>query len=169
MAEVEKTPEQLEEERLAAEAKAAEKAEKDRLAQEKRDQKAAEKKAAQEQKAQARLDAKKAKEEAALAKKQEREASKLEKNGITRPLTGATKQIWDIADAISAATKEPATRALVMEQGKANGLQEGTINTQYGRWRKYHGLTTVREVKPKAPAPEAPADAETGAQDAPAE
>lgn len=162
MSEVQKTPEQLEAERLAAEQKAADdaaaKAEKARVAQEKKDQKAAEKKATQELKAAERLKAKEEKATAEAAKKAEREASKLEKNGITRPLTGATKQIWDLADKISGETQAPATRAAVLEQGLAAGLQNGTINTQYGRWRKYHGLTVVREAKPKAPeVPQAPA------------
>lgn len=167
MAEVEKTPEELEAERLAKVAadqkKADEKAKKDEAkAQEKKDK--ADKRAKDAQ------DKKDAKAKAEADKKQQRLDSKQEKNGVVRPLTGATLKIWEIADAISAATKAPAERASVMEQGKAAGLQEGTINTQYGRWRKYHGLVTAREAKPAAPAPEAGAgNAEDGAGEAPAE
>lgn len=166
MAEVEKTPEQLEQERLAKVAadqkKADEKAKKDEAKpQEKKDK--ADKRAKDAQ------DKKDAKAKAEADKKQQRLDSKQEKNGVVRPLTGATLKIWEIADAISAATKAPAERATVMEQGKAAGLQEGTINTQYGRWRKYHGLVTAREAKPAAPAPEAGADAEGSAGEAPAE
>lgn len=165
MAEVEKTPEQLEAERLAKVAadqkKADEKAKKDAAkAQEKADKAAARAKVAQEKK--------EAKAKAEADKKQERLDSKQEKNGVVRPLTGATLKIWEIADAISAATKAPAERAAVMEQGKAAGLQEGTINTQYGRWRKYHGLVTAREAKPAVPAAPA-AGAEGGEGEAPAE
>lgn len=165
MAEVEKTPEQLEAERLAKVAadqkKADEKAKKDAAkAQEKADKAAARAKVAQEKK--------EAKAKAEADKKQARLDSKQEKNGVVRPLTGATLKIWEIADAISAATKAPAERAAVMEQGKAAGLQEGTINTQYGRWRKYHGLVTAREAKPAVPAAPA-AGAEGGEGEAPAE
>lgn len=165
MTEVAKTPEELEAERLAAEKKAEEKRLKDEAkAKEKKDK--ADKRAADQQ---AKKDAK-AKAEA--EKKQARLDSKQEKNGVVRPLTGATLKIWEVADKISAETKAPAERAAVMEQCKALGLQEGTINTQYGRWRKYHGLVTAREAKPKAPeVPQAQPEgnAEGGASEAPAE
>ena len=164
MAEVEKTPEQLEAERLAAEQAAAAKA------QVAADKKAAKDKEKADKAAKRAADAQEKKEQKAKdeeAKKQARLDSKQEKNGVVRPLTGATLKIWEIADAISAATKAPAERAAVMEQGKAAGLQEGTINTQYGRWRKYHGLVTAREAKP-TPVP-APDNAEGGAGEAPAE
>lgn len=154
------------EEELAAEqAKADEKA---RIAAEKKAEKDAEKLRVKEEKAAARAEAAKSKKEAAEAKKQERLAQRIEQNGVSRPLTGSTKRIWEIADAISGETKAPAERAAVLERGKAEGLQEGTINTQYGRWRKYHGLTTVRELKPKAP-PAAPAEGAEGGQEQGAE
>lgn len=166
MAEVEKTPEELAAEKLAAEQAAAKKAQ---AATDKKAAKEQEKKDKAEQRAKD-AEAKKAVKAKEVAEKQQaRIDSKQEKNGVVRPLTGATLKIWEIADAISAATKAPAERAAVMEQGKAAGLQEGTINTQYGRWRKYHGLVTAREAKPAAPAPEAGADAESGAGEAPAE
>lgn len=164
MAEVEKTPEQLEEERLAkiaADQKKADEKAKKAAAKEQEKKDKAEKRAKDAQ------DKKDAKAKAEADKKQQRLDSKQEKNGVVRPLTGATLKIWEIADAISAATKAPAERAAVMEQGKAAGLQEGTINTQYGRWRKYHGLVTAREAKPAAPAPEA--GSESGAGEAPDE
>lgn len=168
MAEVEQTPEQIEEARLLAEQAANKKAEEKRLKDEAKAKEKADKAAKRAKDAQDKKDAK-AKEVA--EKQQARIDSKQEKNGVVRPLTGATLKIWEIADAISAATKAPAERATVMEQGKAAGLQEGTINTQYGRWRKYHGLVTVREAKPKAPeVPTAPeGNAEGGAGEAPAE
>ena len=168
MAEVEKTPEELAAEKLAAEQAAAKKAQ---AAADKKAAKEQEKKDKAEQRAKDAEAKKEAKAKAEADKKQQRLDSKQELNGVVRPLTGATLKIWEIADAISAATKAPAERATVMEQGKAAGLQEGTINTQYGRWRKYHGLVTAREAKPAAPAaPEAgEGNAEAGAGEAPAE
>lgn len=169
MNEVEKSPEEIAAEAAAAQLKAdeaaklkeAEKVEKARLAQEKKDAKAAEKQQKADEKAAQKQAEKDAKAKAEADKKAERTAAKLEQNGVSRPLTGATKQVWDIADSISAATKKPAERKDVVEAGKAAGLQEGTINTQYGRWRRFHGLTVAREVKPVAPvvpaAPEVPA------------
>lgn len=165
MAEVEKTPEQLEAERLAAEQAAAAKA---KAAADKKAAKEQEKKDKAEARAKAAQEKKEAKAKAEADKKQARLDSKQEKNGVVRPLTGATLKIWEIADAISASTKAPAERAAVMEQGKAAGLQEGTINTQYGRWRKYHGLVVAREAKPAVPAAPAP-DAEGSDAEAPAE
>ena len=146
------TPEQIaakEKKEADAKAKAEQKA---REAQEKKDAKAKErqeKKDAKAAEAQANKDRKaaekKAKQEEADKLKAAREAARVEKNGIVRPMTGATKKVWDIADAISAETKAPAERAAVVERAKAEGVNEGTVNTQYGRWRKYHGLTTLRE------------------------
>lgn len=165
------TPEELaaEEQRKAQEADDA-KAKKEQEAADKKAAKAAEATAKKEQKAAETAQKKAAKAQADAAKKAEREASKLQQNGIARPLTGMTKQVWDIADAISQTSKKPAERKDVIEQGKAAGLQEGTINTQYGRWRRFHGLTVAREAKPAAPTPEVPpsvppaADGEQAAQ-----
>lgn len=159
MAEAEKTPEQIEAERVAAEQKAAADAEK-------KAQKEAEKAAKAEAKKAEREAAKQAKADEVAAKKAEREASKLTQNGITRPMSGATKTVWDIADKISAEKRAPAERKDVLEAGKAAELQEGTINTQYGRWRKFHGLVTVREAKPATP--DAPSAPETVQTDTPA-
>lgn len=147
------------EEELAAEAQAAadKQADKERVAAEKKaakEQEKADKKAQREKD----LKAKQEKRDADLAaKKAEREASRLEQNGVSRPLSGATKQVWEIADRISGEQRRPAERKEVTEAGLAAGLQQGTIHTQYGRWRKYNGLTSVREAKPAAPvAPTAP-------------
>lgn len=152
MSEQELTPEELAaQEALKAEQAAAAKAKKEQEAAEKKAAKEAEKKAKAEKKA-ADAAAKKAEKAAAEeAKKAERAAAKLEKNGVSRPLSGATKGVWDIADKISTETKAPAERAAVVAAGKEAGYQEGTINTQYGRWRRFHGLTVAREVKPKTP------------------
>ncbi len=69
-------------------------------------------------------------------------------NGVTRPKDGTkTGNVWAIADKLS--TKEgPAARKDVMQAGEAEGLNTATIATQYGRWRKFHGLG--RAAKPAA-------------------
>ncbi len=81
-----------------------------------------------------------------------------EKNGVVRPASGKTKQVWDTADAMSKAAKSPIPRNELTAQLLADGLVVGTIHTQYAKWRKYHGLTkTIVEAEPKAPkAPKAP-------------
>lgn len=115
-------------------AKAADKAKRDKAAE---DLKAA--------KAKARADEKQAKADRAAALK----ASKVEtvkQNGISRPNKGKTLRIWEIADEISKATKAPALRKDVTEKAIAEKLELGTIHTQYGRWRKFHGLSSVRTV-----------------------
>lgn len=151
MTEAVKTAEQIAAEKAAvakakADQKAADKAAKDA-------EKAATKKAADDKKAadkQAAADAKAAK---AAAPK----VAKIEQNGVVRPGTGSTAKVWSIADQISAETKAPATRKAVSEAGLAAGLVIGTINTQYGKWRKFNGLQ--KEVKVAAPvAPAAAAE-----------
>lgn len=63
------------------------------------------------------------------------------KNGVTRPKKGTqTGRVWDIADEKSAAAGEPAKRKDVIEAFVALGGNKSTGATQYGRWRKYHGL-----------------------------
>ena len=64
-----------------------------------------------------------------------------QQNGITRPRDGTlTCRVWEICDSLSASTKESAKRADVMKQGEAEGLNSSTVATQFGRWRKFHGL-----------------------------
>ena len=62
-----------------------------------------------------------------------------EANGVTRPGTGVTKQVWDTADMLSQRLGTYVDRATLTEvlSGK---VEIGTIHTQYGRWRKYYGL-----------------------------
>lgn len=79
-------------------------------------------------------------------------AEKDTRNDVTRPKAGTkTGQVWEIADRISGELGEAAPRREVMEQGVAAGVNGSTVATQYGRWRKYHGLVTpprVAKVKP---------------------
>lgn len=62
-------------------------------------------------------------------------------NGVTRPKPGtATGTVWEICDELSAVAGKPAARGDVMQAGKDRGLNPATIATQFGRWRKFHGL-----------------------------
>lgn len=136
MSDTEKSAEQI-----AAEKAAAKQAEKDAKAKAKADEKAAKEAAKAEAKAkkQAEAEAKKAAKPAAVVQ-----------NDVTRPSSGATAKVWELADKVSAANKKPATRKEVMEAGLAEGLVAGTINTQFGKWRKFHGLAAEpKEVKAK--------------------
>lgn len=122
------------EKKAAAEAKKAE-------AQKKKDEAAA-KKAAD---AKAKADAKAAKAAETAAAKAAKPAS-VSQNGVTRPNKGATLKIWEICDDLSKETKKPAVRKDVTERALAAGLELGTTHTQYGRWRKFHGLSSVRSL-----------------------
>ena len=68
-------------------------------------------------------------------------------NGVTRPKAGTkTGIVWEIADALSAKAGAPAGRKVVLEAAAEQELNASTAATQYGRWRKYNGLTgTGRE------------------------
>jgi hypothetical protein len=90
-------------------------------------------------------------EKAEKVKKEKKPAIVLEKaNGITRPRPeSATGRVWAIADELSAAAGKPAPRKDVMTKGVAEGINQATIATQYGKWRKFFGL----KAEPR-PAPE---------------
>lgn len=107
------------------------------------------------------------------AKTEEKTAAvvKVQQNGVTRPKDGTTTgRVWAIADEISAKKGEPADRKTVIEQVVAEGLNASTGATQYGKWRKFHGLvgeaSPGRASKPEGETPPAPPAApaeETGA------
>ncbi len=90
-----------------------------------------------------------------MTDKKEKKVEKVEKvkvekdtqNGITRPSTGTkTGIVWGIADDLSAELKAPAGRKAVLDAATAKEINPSTAATQYGRWRKYNGLTgTGRE------------------------
>ena len=62
-------------------------------------------------------------------------------NGVTRPKSGTkTGRIWEISDELSASQGKPVARKDVLEKAQAEGINVATAATQYGRWRKYHGL-----------------------------
>lgn len=83
-------------------------------------------------------------------------------NGITRPKDDSTTgKVWAIADAISKKTGQPAERSAVMAEAEKLGINEGTVATQFQRWRKFFGVKKqpkpAVEKAPKAPkTPKAP-------------
>jgi len=95
--------------------------------------------------------------------KARREAAKIQQNGVTRPKDGTqTGRVWAISDEESRAAGRAATRKEVIAKGTAEGLNEATIATQYGRWRKFHGLKAEPRPMPTPqvttqPAPGTPA------------
>lgn len=111
--------------------------------------KAAQKKAEAEAKKaeKAKADAeKKAKAEAEKAAREQAKLSKDTKNGITRPSRGVTLTVWQTADELSKQAGKPTDRASVVKalEGK---VEVGTVHTQFGRWRKYYGLTETKEER----------------------
>lgn len=86
---------------------------------------------------------KKAKKEKVVKEKVE----KIQQNGVTRPKTGtATATVWEIAEKLSNEAGAVAKRADVMKACEAAGINASTTATQYGKWRKFHGI--VAEPKP---------------------
>jgi len=69
------------------------------------------------------------------------EATKDTQNGVTRPKVGTkTGRIWEISDHLSSREGKPVERKKVLEAALAEDINTATAATQYGRWRKYHGL-----------------------------
>lgn len=69
-------------------------------------------------------------------------------NDVTRPGPGtATGRVWEIADELSADIGEPAVRGDVLKVAESEGLNPATAATQYGRWRKFHGLGRYSNTK----------------------
>ncbi len=82
---------------------------------------------------------------AAAAPKPEK-AAKVEANGIVRPnVDTSTGKIWAIADQLSAKANAPADRKSVIDAALEAGINASTASTQYGRWRKFHGLSAKTE------------------------
>lgn len=62
-------------------------------------------------------------------------------NGVTEPGAGTkTRRVWEIADAISASTGAPALRGDVMEKALGEGINKGTVATQYAKWCAFYGV-----------------------------
>lgn len=61
--------------------------------------------------------------------------------GVTRPKAGTkTGRIWEISDYLSSQEGKPVARKKVLEAAMAEDINAATAATQYGLWRKYHGL-----------------------------
>ena len=81
-----------------------------------------------------------------MAKKDEttpvaEKVKRVEKNGVSRPNPGSkTGRIWEISDHLSAKTNQPAKRADVLAAAEKEEINKSTAMTQYGQWRKFHGL-----------------------------
>lgn len=90
--------------------------------------------------------AKKGAKKAAKTTKAAPRASTNEKaNGETQPREGGkTRRVWDIADKLAAKKGGPdkVTRAEVLAQAvEKEGASLGMASTQYGRWRRFRGLS----------------------------
>jgi hypothetical protein len=96
--------------------------------------------------------------------------AKVIQHGITKPRSGKTLEVWDIADKLSAKSKKPVSRKELLEATGAADINGATAATQYGKWRTFHGLgkeeagenkpePTVGKAKKQAPV-EAVPDAE---------
>jgi len=71
-------------------------------------------------------------------------------NGVTMPRIGTkTRKVWEIATQISEKENRPCTRVEILSACDEEGIPNGTASTQYSHWRKYHGLSGGRIVKPK--------------------
>lgn len=102
----------------------------------------------------------------APAPQAEPKPEKDQQNGITRPKAETkTGRVWAIADAQSKNLGSPAPRKPVLEEAKSEGINPATAATQYGRWRKYHGLEG-KGTESDAAAPKAEAAAEDSAPEA---
>lgn len=103
--------------------------------------------------------------------------SKIEKNGVVRPSAGSlTEKPWVVADNLMATNGKAPSRKEVIEASVAEGVNEATASTQYGRWRVFNGVKAApieKKFKAKAPkapkAPEAPAAVEPAETEAEAE
>lgn len=88
-----------------------------------------------------------------------------EQNGIPRPKAGTkTGRVWEIADELSAKKGEPAPRKEVLETANGEDINIATAATQYGRWRKYHGLAAEPKAPKAKPAPKAKVKAKAEAE-----
>lgn len=67
----------------------------------------------------------------------------VEQNGVSQPQEGTkTRRVWDIANELSNSLGRPALRDEVMEKALAEGMNRGTIATQYGKWCTFYGVST---------------------------
>lgn len=66
----------------------------------------------------------------------------VEQNGVSQPQEGTkTRRVWDIATELSSTLGRAALRDEVMEKAQAEGMNRGTIATQYGKWCTFYGVS----------------------------
>lgn len=71
-----------------------------------------------------------------------RKSDEIEQHGVRRPSVGtATRKVWDIIEENLGPNNVIPTRGDVIEKAAAVGINNATASTQYGRFRKFHGLT----------------------------
>lgn len=70
-------------------------------------------------------------------------------NGVQMPTRGKTLRVWEIADAMSKEARAPVTRDDLAKACMAEDIPLGTVLTQYGRWRRFYGLTGGRLGRPR--------------------
>ena len=92
-------------------------------------------------------------------------------NGVSKPASGTkTGRVWEIADEISALKQRPALREEVMGACEEEGINRGTIATQYARWTQFYGVTKEdRQVAREAAKPPKPVKEKKGKADVAAE
>jgi hypothetical protein len=87
-----------------------------------------------------------------------------EQHGVTRPKAGTkTGRIWEISDYLSQQEGKPVARKKVLEAAMAEDINAATAATQYGRWRKYHGLGAEPKAVAEVAAVETSSDVTTEA------
>lgn len=99
--------------------------------------------------------------------KTQRQSSLEERNGIRRPAGGATGRVWDTADNLSKKHGRPVTRGELFEA--LSDMSQGTVATQYGRWRTFYGIKAMSAEERIARMQEARAAKEAERQAAKAE
>ena len=86
----------------------------------------------------------------AKAKPEKAPRELLEKaNGVTKPKPETnTGRVWAIVDNMKGRKAAPPARKDVIEAAVAEGINQSTAATQYGRWRQFHGF--AKEPRAKA-------------------
>lgn len=98
-----------------------------------------------------------------VAKVAKEKVEKIQQNDVTRPKAGtATATVWEIAERLSNEAGAVAKRADVMKACEEAGINAATTATQYGKWRKFHGI--VAEPKAAKVAAEEPATEGSGGE-----
>lgn len=75
-----------------------------------------------------------------------------EHNGVTRPKSGVTEQVWALADTITTRKRAeggfPATKAEVVAVAKLKNIKESTAGAAYSAWCKFFEINAKDTSKP---------------------